>query len=94
IYLRLYYKKIHNLQYLLSVIKKKKEVPDILYEKAEILEKFATDSRYPDHWHDPTLEETKECIKTAEMIKEFIKPVLDSVVKEGEKLVISNDKTD
>ncbi|MDZ7672472.1 MAG: HEPN domain-containing protein [Halanaerobiales bacterium] len=94
IYLGLYYKKIHNLQYLLSVIERKHVIPKKLYKTAEMLEKFATDSRYPDYWHDPTLKETEECIKAAEMFKEFIKPVLDTVVEKGEKLVIGDDKSD
>jgi len=72
IYLRLYYKKVHDLTYLLRVVKKKRDVPETLYDKAEMLEAYAIDSRYPDHWHDPTLEETKDCIKAAKDFKTFI----------------------
>ena len=91
IYLRLYYKKIHNISYLLNVIKRRKEVPDILFKKAKFLEEYAIDSRYPDHWNDPTLEETKKCIESAEMFKVFIKPVLDEVVEKNENLSIDNN---
>lgn len=82
IYLNLYYRKVHNLTYLLDVIKRKREIPEKLIVQAEMLEEYTIDSRYPDHWHDPTLKETKECIEAAKMFKEFIKPVLDYVDKE------------
>ena len=72
IYLNLYYKKIHNLKYLLNVIKKKREIPAKFFAKAEMLSAYAIDSRYPDHWHDPSLKETKKCIKAAKDFKKFI----------------------
>jgi len=72
IYLNLYYKKIHDLKYLLNVIKKKRTVPEPLFEQADLLSAYAIDSRYPDHWNDPSLEETKECIKAAQNFKKYI----------------------
>ena len=91
IYLQLYYRKVHDLTYLLNVIKRKKEIPKKLIKKAEMLEEYAIDSRYPDHWHDPTLNETEECIEAAKMFKEFIKPVFDFIIKKDENLKIDHD---
>lgn len=72
IYLNLYYKKIHDLKYLLNVIKRKREIPKHLFNKAEMLQEYTIDSRYPDHWHDPTYKETLQCIKAAKKFKQFI----------------------
>lgn len=72
IYLRLYYRKVHDLNYLLNVIEKKKKISKSLHKKAEVLNEYSIDSRYPDYWHDPTLEETKECIEYAKSFKKFI----------------------
>ncbi|MFW6311164.1 MAG: HEPN domain-containing protein [Nanoarchaeota archaeon] len=79
IYLRLHYEKVHDLKYLLNVIEKRREVPDKLKEYAELLNEYTIDSRYPDYWHDPTLDETKECIKAAQGFKSFIKEVLKNI---------------
>lgn len=72
IYLNLYYKKSHDLTYLLNVVKSKREVSKTLYNKAELLNSFSVDSRYPDHWHDPDLLKTKECLKAARDFKSFV----------------------
>jgi HEPN domain-containing protein len=79
IYLRLHYEKVHDLKYLLNVIEKKREVPKELKRYADLLNEYTIDSRYPDYWHDPTLEETKECIKAAHDFKKYIEEVLKNI---------------
>ncbi len=79
IYLRLHYEKVHDLKYLLNVIGKKRDVPKKLKKYADLLNEYTIDSRYPDYWHDPTLDETKECIKAAQDFKEYIEEVLKNI---------------
>ena len=46
-------------------------------EKAESLTPFAVEIRYPDDFHAPTIEETKEVYETAKEIRDFVLERID-----------------
>lgn len=72
VYLDIVFEKVHNLQYLLDLINEKKKVPDEIYEMIEKLEDYAIEIRYPDDWHNLSLDETKEAYEIAKKIKKLV----------------------
>jgi HEPN domain-containing protein len=48
------------------------EISDNLYEKAEILESYAVEIRYPDNWYEPTRDEAIEAYNIALEFKKYV----------------------
>lgn len=48
------------------------EVPEKLYQNAEILESYAVEIRYPDNWYEPTMNEAVEGYNISLNFKEYI----------------------
>ena len=72
VFLDVRFEKKHSLSYLLDLINEKEEVSDEFYEMVEKLEGYAIETRYPDDWFEPTLEEAKEAHEIAKKVKEFV----------------------
>ncbi|WP_164522149.1 HEPN domain-containing protein [Halocella sp. SP3-1] len=73
------FKRSHSISYLLDLMDDIENVSESLYQKAEILESYAVEIRYPDNWYEPTKEETAEAYNIA---VEFKKYILDRVIIE------------
>lgn len=43
-----------------------------MYSRAEILESYAVEMRYPDDWYEPTEKEAREAHSMAIKIREYI----------------------
>lgn len=73
IYQDINFRRTHNLTYLLDLINDEiEEISDDIYSKAEILESYAVEIRYPDSWYEPTPAETKEAYDIVLEFKEFV----------------------
>jgi HEPN domain-containing protein len=72
------FKKSHSLIYLLDLLTAEENVPDSLYEIAEILEDYSVEVRYPGDWTSLNEEDIHEAYQAALKIKEFVKVKLDS----------------
>jgi HEPN domain-containing protein len=71
------FKKSHSLIYLLDRLATVENVPDNLYETAEILEDYGVAVRYPGDWILLNAEDIREAHQAAIEIKEFVKDQLD-----------------
>jgi HEPN domain-containing protein len=71
------FKKSHSLIYLLDRLATVENVPDNLYETAEILEDYGVAVRYPGDWNLLNAEDIREAHQVAIEIKEFVKGQLD-----------------
>ncbi|MFW6311951.1 MAG: HEPN domain-containing protein, partial [Nanoarchaeota archaeon] len=71
------FKRTHSLAYLLDLIADIENITEEMYQKADILESYAVEIRYPDDWYEPTKEEAQEAYEIALMFKKF---VLDKVI--------------
>ena len=72
VHLNIVFKKTHSLSYLLDLINEMDKVSDKMYLRAEILESYAVEMRYPDDWYEPTGKEAREAYSMAMKIKEYI----------------------
>ena len=72
VYLNIVFKKTHSLSYLLDLINEADKVSDKMYSRAEILEGYAVEMRYPDDWYEPTEKEAREAHSIALKIREYI----------------------
>ena len=71
------FKKEHDLDYLLDLCYQIDTSFDSLRDMAENLTPYAIESRYPtDFFYEYPVEETREAIKIAEQIKEFVRKKL------------------
>jgi HEPN domain-containing protein len=62
--------KTHNLEFLIELCGKEDEE----FRKVDVgdLSFYAVEVRYPDEFYTPSVEEAKECLKIAKMVKEFV----------------------
>jgi HEPN domain-containing protein len=62
--------KTHNLEFLIELCGKE----DKEFRKVDVgdLSFYAVEVRYPDEFYTPSVEEAKECLKIAKMVKEFV----------------------
>lgn len=67
--LDLSFKRSHSLSYLLDLLK---NVPDEVYDSAEILEDYGVNIRYPGDWFEPSVQDIEEAYNSAKKIKEFV----------------------
>ncbi|MGM0411594.1 MAG: HEPN domain-containing protein [Bacillota bacterium] len=71
-YLNIEFKKTHNLIYLLDLLSNEIKIEDKLYEKAEILEDYAVEARYPmPEENIIKKEEAKEAYNIAQEFENF-----------------------
>jgi HEPN domain-containing protein len=77
IHLNIIFKKNHSLIYLLDLIAAQEDVPDNLYETAEILEDYGVDVRYPGDWIELNETDVQEAYQAALKIKKFVNDNLD-----------------
>lgn len=66
------FQKTHSLSYLLDLIADKEDVPDKMYSKAEELQDYAINVRYPD-FTETTVDDAKEAYKIALEFKHYYK---------------------
>jgi len=71
------FKKTHSISYLLDLMNDIENISEELYEKAELLESYAVEIRYPDNWYEPTKNEAIEAYNVA---LEFRKYILERVI--------------
>ena len=71
------FKKSHSLIYLLDLLVIGENVPDSLYETADILEDYGVEVRYPGDGIELNEEDMKEAYQAALKIKEFVKDKLN-----------------
>ncbi|NMB12678.1 MAG: HEPN domain-containing protein [Firmicutes bacterium] len=64
-HLDIVFRKTHSLVYLLDLLVDLEPVSQEVYGKAEKLEGYAVELRYPDSRHEPTLEEAREAYEIA-----------------------------
>jgi len=72
VHLNIVFKKTHSLSYLLDLINEIDKVSDEMYSRAEILESYVVEMRYPDDWYEPTEEEVRKAYSIAMKIREYI----------------------
>jgi HEPN domain-containing protein len=66
------FKKTHSISYLLDLINDIEDISEDLYEKAELLESYAVEIRYPDDWYEPTNDEALEAYNVALVFKDYV----------------------
>ncbi len=66
------FKKTHSISYLLDLMNDIENISVDLYEKAELLESYAVEIRYPDNWYEPTMDEAVEAYSIALEFKKYI----------------------
>ena len=71
IYLDIEFRKTHDLKYLLDLIRQKEKFPDIYYEKADDLQHFAIEIKYPNAKYDPDDLDVKKSIENAKTFRKF-----------------------
>lgn len=71
--LNISFRKSHSLNYLLDLLAAGDNVPDGIYNAAEILEDYGVEIRYPGDWAQLNEEDIYEAYQAALKIKEFIK---------------------
>jgi len=65
--------KTHDIAELIELCKENDKEFDILYKMSvNKLTRYAVETRYPDEFYIPSLEEAKECVRIAEKVKSFI----------------------
>jgi HEPN domain-containing protein len=65
--------KTHDIAELIELCKENDKEFDILYKmSANKLTRYAVETRYPDEFYIPSLEEAKESVRIAEKVKSFI----------------------
>jgi HEPN domain-containing protein len=69
---RLSFKKTHSLVYLLDLLAQDGNIPDKLYEAAEILEDYGVEVRYPGNGMDLSDEDVNDAYLAALQIKEAV----------------------
>ncbi|MCD6407731.1 HEPN domain-containing protein [bacterium] len=80
--------KTHDIAELIELCKKYDEDFEYLYQiKANKLTRYAVETRYPDDFYIPTIDEAKESVEIAILAKEFIKRKVNDKQKE-----LKNDK--
>lgn len=67
------FKKTHSLTYLLDLISDEINLPNEVYDYAEILEDYGVAVRYPES-REPSEEDTREALESVNIIKNFIAP--------------------
>ncbi|MCK5201663.1 MAG: HEPN domain-containing protein [Spirochaetales bacterium] len=67
----------HSLADLVLLCSEKDSTFNEIMEKAESLTPFAVEIRYPDDFHAPTIEETKEVYEKAKEIRDFVLERID-----------------
>ena len=67
----------HSLADLVLLCSEKDSTFNEIMEKAESLTPFAVEIRYPDDFHVPTIEETKEVYEKAKAIRDFVLERID-----------------
>lgn len=72
VHLNIVFKKTHSLSYLLDLINEIDKVADKMYSRAEILDSYAVEMRYPDDWYEPTEKEAREAYSIAMKIREYV----------------------
>lgn len=66
------FKKTHSLPYLLDLIDETDKVSEEMYQKAEVLESYAVEIRYPNDWYEPTMEDAHQAYEIALEFQRFI----------------------
>ncbi len=66
------FKKTHSLVYLLDLLGGYENIPDKIYNAAEILEDYGVEVRYPGDWIDLNEDDIKEAYQAALDIKEYV----------------------
>jgi HEPN domain-containing protein len=71
------FRKSHSLIYLLDLLATQENVPDNLYEMAEVLEDYGVEVRYPGNGIELNPEDVQEAYQAALRIREFTKAKMD-----------------
>lgn len=66
------FRRTHSISYLLDLIDDVEEVSSDLYRKAEVLESYAVEIRYPDNWYEATKEEAMEAYEISLEFRKFV----------------------
>jgi HEPN domain-containing protein len=84
IFLEIPFKRVHSLNYLLSLINEKIEIEENIFEIASNLEDYAVEIRYPDTTIELCSEDIENAILIAKTIREFVLKQMKIVVNYDE----------
>ena len=73
VYMNQHIAKTHDLSRIVELCERIDPDFSVIYDAAEELSDYAVETRYPDEWHEISLEEANEAVQQAEKIKMFTK---------------------
>jgi HEPN domain-containing protein len=79
-FLDIVFKRLHSLNYLLSLISEKVEIANELFDKASVLEDFSVEIRYPEITIELSDEDIHQAFNIAKSFREFVMSKMDLTI--------------